>query len=409
MVKMAERLLVLAVDIDNDLYTKTRISGPVIGRLENLKAAAKLALADPKDTDANTMFEAVKRYDELKAKGYSVSVATITGAENEGYVADSELARQLERVQDSFKADACVLVTDGASDIRVLPILKTRLKVNSVDIVRMKQAEQFENTYFTLIEKLKEPHYARIVFGIPAVLLLLFAISYYLNFGWQLPIALIGIYLIIKGFGLEDGLVESFRGFGFSIDRLSFVFYLSAILFFIISVVVASGGYYGAIAAKDSSLAVISYTLEGFILLFPISLGLYLVGRIIDLHNKRMRYRAIAQFTYVGYSITALALLYFVSAWFIAQIYFWQLLLYGAGAIIVGYAISAMSRMLRRRAMKLSKMKDKSVINEIGAYIGKIAEVDQRRGFIFVKTEYGNTIRYDIDRVANVSDRVIIR
>ncbi len=406
---MAERILVLAVDIDNDLYTKTKITGPVVGRKDNLSAAAKLALADPQDTDANAMFEAVKRYDELKAKGYSVAIATITGAEKEGYVADSELARQMERLLDKFKADACLLVTDGASDNRVIPLLKSRIKVNSVDIIRMKQAEQFENTYFTLLEKLKEPHYARIVFGIPAVLLLLFAISYYLNFGWQLPVALIGVYLIIKGFGLEESLVESFRGFGFSIDRLSFVFYLSAILFFVISIVVASGDYYTAVAAKDGALIAVSYVLEGFILLFPISLVLYLVGRMIDLHNKRMRYRAIAQGTYVGYSITALVMVYLVAAWFIGQIYFWQLLLYGAIALVVGYFVSAFSGSLRRRAMRLARMKDKSVINEIGAYIGKIAEVDQKRGYILVKTEYGNVIRYDIDRVSNVTDRVIIK
>ncbi len=405
---MAERILVLAVDIDNDLYTKTKITGPVVGRKDNLSAAAKLALADPQDTDANAMFEAVRRYDELKAKGYAVAVATITGAEKEGYVADSELARQMERLLDKFKADACLLVTDGASDNRVIPILKSRIKINSVDIVRMKQAEQFENTYFTLLEKLKEPHYARIVFGIPAVLLL-FAISYYLNFGWQLPVALIGVYLILKGFGLEDGLVESFRGLGFSIDRLSFVFYLSSILFFIISIVVASGDYYVAAAAKHGGLTVISYALEGFILLFPVSLVLYLIGRVIDLHNRRMRYRAISQGTYVGYSITVLAMVYLVAAWFIGQIYFWQLLMYGSVALIAGYGISTFSGAMRRRAMRLSRMKDKGVINEIGAYIGKIAEVDQKRGFILVKTEYGNTIRYDIDRVSNVTDRVIIK
>jgi putative membrane protein len=406
---MAERVLVLAVDIDNDLYTKTKITGPVIGRTDNLKAAAKLALADPLDTDSNAMFEAVKRYDELKAKGYSVAIATITGAEKEGYVADSELARQTELILNKFKADACLLVTDGASDNRVIPILKSRIKVNSVDVVRMKQAEQFETTYFTLLEKLKEPHYARIVFGIPAVLLLLFAISYYLNFGWQLPVALIGVYLILKGFGLEEGLVESFRGFGFSIDRLSFVFYLGSILFFVISLVVASGDYAVAVAAKSGSLAIVSYTLEGFILLLPICLLLYLVGRVIDLNRKRMRYMAIAQGTYVGYSITSLVMLYLVAAWFIGQIYFWQLLLYGGVAILAGYAVAAFSSVLRKRAMKLSRMKDKGVINEIGAYIGRISEVDQKRGFIFVKTEYGNTIRYDIDRVASVSDRVIIR
>jgi len=99
----------------------------------------------------------------------------------------------------------------------------------------MKQAESFENTYFVILEKLKEPHYARIVFGIPALLLLLFAISYAIGTGWELPVGLIGLYLIIKGFGLEDALLNSFKGFGFSIDRMSFVFYLSAIVFFVAS------------------------------------------------------------------------------------------------------------------------------------------------------------------------------
>ena len=193
----------LNVDIDNDLYRKTKISGPLIGRIENLKAAAKLALADPQDTDANAMFEAVRKYDELKSEGYSVNVATVTGAEKEGYVADAELSRQIDMVIERVKADVCVLVTDGSSDSRVVPLLKNRIKLNSVDIVSMKQAEALENTYFTVLEKLKEPHYARIVFGIPAVLLMLFAVSYYFNFGWQLPVALIGIYLIVKGFGLR--------------------------------------------------------------------------------------------------------------------------------------------------------------------------------------------------------------
>ena len=116
LIGMAERLLVLAVDIDNDLYRKTKISGPVIGRNDNLKAAAKLALADPQDSDANAMFEAVRKYDELRSKGYSVNVATVTGAEKEGYVADIELVRQIELCLERLKSDACVLVTDGSSD-----------------------------------------------------------------------------------------------------------------------------------------------------------------------------------------------------------------------------------------------------------------------------------------------------
>ncbi len=406
---MNERILVLAVDIDNDLYRKTRIVGPVVGREENLKAAAALVLADPQDTDGNTMFEAVKKYDELKKMGYKSLVVTVTGAEKEGYVADAELARQLDIVLDKYKADSCVLVTDGASDNRVLPLLKTRVKVNSVDIVKMKQASEFENTYFTILEKLKEPHYARIVFGIPAAILILFAVSYYFNFGWQLPVALIGLYLIIKGTGVEDSLMQSFRGLGFSIDRLSFIFYIGSILFFIIALSVAYGSYISAVSTAAGQLGTASYAIEGFLLIFPISLVLYVTGRIIDLENKRLRYRAVKQGSYIGYGIIAIVLLYLMAAWFIGQIYFWELLLYSLISILLGYGISLFSMYLRSNAIRGARMKDKYVINDIGAYVGKVIKVQPAQGTITIRTNYNTVITYDVDRITNISDRIIVR
>ncbi len=406
---MSERLLVLAVDIDNDLYRKTKISGPVIGKNEIIKAAAKLALADPQETDANTMFEAAHKFDELKGKGNSVRVATITGAEDEGYQADAELSRQIDILVDRFRPDACVLVTDGQSDQRVLPLLKSRIKVNSVDLVRMKQAEQFENTYFTIIEKLKEPHYARVVFGIPAVLLLLFALSYYLHLGWQFPVALIGLYLLLKGFGLEDYIVSSFKGLGFSINRVTFILYMASILFFIMSIIVGYGTYQHSLLITSNQLTQASYFVEGLLLLLPISLIIYLVGRMIDLESRHYRYRAINQGTYMGYAIITLALFYFVVEWFIGQIYFYQLLEFSIIVIILGYLVSYISYALKRRAVRRSKLKDKSVVNDIGAYIGKVVGVDSNKGYMMIKTDYGSTLKFDIDRITNVSDKIIIR
>ena len=51
------------------------------------------------------MFEAVRKYDELKRMGYTVRIATLTGAEKEDYVADAALARQIDIVLDRFKID----------------------------------------------------------------------------------------------------------------------------------------------------------------------------------------------------------------------------------------------------------------------------------------------------------------
>ena len=160
-------------------------------------------VADPEDTDSNAMFQAVKMYDRLKEDGYTVNIAAITGAESEGYEADREIVRQLELVLDQYKADTCVFVTDGASDKRVLPIVQARIKVNSIQLVIVKQAENLENAYFTVLEKLKEPHYARIIFGIPAVLLILFAISYIVGTGWEAPAALVAFTCSSRDSGLR--------------------------------------------------------------------------------------------------------------------------------------------------------------------------------------------------------------
>jgi putative membrane protein len=406
---MTERILILSIDIDNDLYQKTGISGPVIGRNANLSAASKLALADPLDPDSNVMFEAVKKFDSMKAEGFDVIVATITGAEKEGYFADVEISRQIDKVLDKFKIDSCILVSDGASDNRAIPLLKTRVKINSVDIVVIKSADKFENTYFTILEKLKEPHYARIVFGIPAILLMLFALSYYFNFGWQLPAALIGIYLLIKGFGLEDALVSSFRGLGFSIERFSFIFYMSAIFFFILSVIISYGTVTNISRTVSDPVLLVSYAIEGFLLLFPLSISLYLVGRILDLENKHLRYKAINNGIYIGYTIIVLTILYFTASWVIGQIYFWQYLAFYTAVILLGYGISKLSSFLKRSAIKRSNIKGKYVLNDIGGYIGKITAFDTKRGVMLIKTDYNTLIKYDIDRIVSISDKVLIK
>ncbi|MCL5008665.1 MAG: DUF373 family protein, partial [Candidatus Marsarchaeota archaeon] len=127
--KEEERVLVLVADIDNDLYRKTRISGPLLGRVQVLNGATQLALADPEDTDSNAMFQAVKLHDDLRKDGYAVNVAAITGSEDEGYEADREIIRQLELALERYRADSCVFVTDGAGDNRILPLVEAREKV----------------------------------------------------------------------------------------------------------------------------------------------------------------------------------------------------------------------------------------------------------------------------------------
>ncbi len=404
-----ERILILAVDIDNDLYRKTKISGPLMGKVQNLNGATQLALADPQDTDANTMFEAVRLYDEMLDKGYLVNVATITGSEDEGYNADLEISRQIELVLEQYHADSCIFVTDGASDRRVLPVIESRVKINSVRTVTVKQAEGLENTYFTVLEKLKEPHYARIVFGLPAVLILLFALSYIAGVGWEPPAALIGAYLLIKGFGLEDSFINSFKGFGFSIDRMSFVFYLVSIVFMIAALFIANGSYISQYRLTGNQMNGYASAIEGFLILMPFILIFYLIGRMLDARDTRYIFRNFKYGMYVGSSIIFWVLSLSFVAWIIGQIYFGQLLFYTIIAIATGIVISLFTGFLRRRVLRHKRIRDKLVVNELGALIGKVASINVNAGRFTINTSFGNPVTYSIDRIIEISDRVIIK
>ena len=405
----SEHLLVLAVDIDNDLYRKTKISGPVLGSDAITKAATQLALADPEETDANTMFEAVKLFNQLKKDGYEVNVATITGSENEGYGADSEVAVQLEQVVNRYKPDACVFVTDGASDERVLPLISTRIKVNSIKVVTMRQASNLESTYFVILEKLKEPHYARTIFGIPAMLLLLFAISYSIGTSWQLPVVLVGLYLLAKAFGLEDTMINSFRGFSFSIDRMSFVFYSAAIVFFLAGMLIGVGNYFAQRSLGSDIFLSWAYALQGFILLLPVALVLYLVGRMIDLRSSKQMFKGFTYGVYIGSSIVAWVLIYSLMAWVLGEIYFSEMLLLTVSSFVLAAVISMASTYFRTRALQSKKLYGKLVVNELGTSIGKVSRIELSKGVIRIDTSFGNAVNYTVDRITDISDKIVIK
>ena len=405
--KKEERVLVLTADIDNDLYRKTGVSGPLVGRVQVLNGATQLALADPEDSDSNAMFQAVKTHDELRKKGYIANVAVVTGTETEGYEADREIVRQLELVLERYKVDSCVFVTDGASDSRVLPLVEARVKVNSIKLVVVKQAEHLESAYFTVLEKLKEPHYARIIFGIPALIILLFAVSYVVGAGWEAPAALIGLYLLVKGFGLENSLIESFRGFGFSVDRMSFVFYLAAMVFIATGILIGLGNYANEIAASNS--IAVAYAIEGFLLLLPVALILYLIGRMIDTKSGRYLFRNFRYGTYIGSSIIVWVLLYSFVAWIVGQIYFAQFVDFAVLAIVMGVGVSYTFGFMRSRILSKRRLKDKLVVNELGALIGKVSRLDLKHGRFIINTSFGNPVNYNIDRIVDISDKVVVK
>ena len=215
-----KRILILCVDRDADIETKAGIKTPILGRTANLDAAVALALKDPEEADANTMFEAVRLSDRLqtdKKPDETFEVATISGSELGGVSADRKLVNELNTVTDTFNATEVVLVTDGYTDEAILPLVQSRVPVSSIRRIVIKHSESIEETAAVFTKYLRmlvdDPRYSRIALGVPGLLFLVYGILALAGFtisNYLLAIAIIlGGFMLIKGFGID----KTIRGF----------------------------------------------------------------------------------------------------------------------------------------------------------------------------------------------------
>lgn len=194
-------ILVLSVDRDDDYGEKAGVRGPVVGRQANLDAAVKLALSDPEDSDANCTFGALRAYDELAAEGEDVEIVTITGDKRVGVTSDRKLTRMLDEVLADVKPDRCVFVTDGAEDEFILPLVTSRVRVDTVHRVIVRQHADLEGTYYIIRRALEDEKMQR-TFMLPMALALLvygvFAVLGQAPLGIGAISITIGAYFFVK-------------------------------------------------------------------------------------------------------------------------------------------------------------------------------------------------------------------
>jgi len=233
--------LILTIDRDDDLGKKTGIRSPVIGREEVLNAAIKLATADPEDSDVNTMFGAIKIYDELKSKGEDIEIAVVCGDENVGVTSDSKIAEQLDELVRKLRARSVVVVTDGSEDEFVLPIISSRFKIDAVRRIVVKQSKTIESTYFMIKKMLDDPKIARMTLAPLGVIFLVYAFfsfARYPEWGSGAIVLVIGLYLLLKAYGLESAIEDYFSTVKKSLfeGRMSFITYLISAMLFIIGI-----------------------------------------------------------------------------------------------------------------------------------------------------------------------------
>ncbi|MCH9040620.1 MAG: DUF373 family protein [Nitrosopumilus sp.] len=206
----ANKLLVICIDRDNDVGEKAGIITPVIGRNACIEAAQRLALEDPEDADSNSIFAAIKTYEDLISKGYKAEVVTVAGVKNRGIHADEKILAETRKVLEKFSADGAVIVSDGEDDESVIPVIQNVLPVVSVQRVVMKVSRSVEYSYAVFGKYLKmiayDSRYSKFFLGVPGILLLIGGIGTIFDFSAEIFAVLVSILggaFLIRAFDID--------------------------------------------------------------------------------------------------------------------------------------------------------------------------------------------------------------
>ncbi len=293
------KVLILSVDRDDDFGKKAGLNSPFIGREENANAVMALGLKDAEDSDVNTVMAALSMYDEMLRKGEDVEIATICGDVKVGYESDLVLTTQLENVLELVKPDRVILVSDGAEDEFIYPMVFSRVKVDSVRRVWVKQAPTVEGTYYIITKMMADDKMRKRIFtplGLVLSVLGLFnilpqliklvaqeaSIETVASMGWGMIALVLGLYMIFFAYRVAERLDQSIKNTGTAIKNGS-----QMIPFVIVSALLFIAGIIFAVDTVASMIEA-SYFIQSFgvmsILLWMWSFSLFSfqMGKLIN-------------------------------------------------------------------------------------------------------------------------------
>jgi len=250
-------LLVVCVDLDDDVGRKTDVETPVVGRDAVEEAAVKLATADPEDSDVNVLFQGVHLVDTITDQ--QVEVTAVTGNEKGDVRANRAVGDELDEVLASLATSEevkALIVTDGAQDESVIPVIRSRVTVDGVRRVVVRQAQDLESMYYTLKQVMNDPETRGTILVPLGILLLIYPLAILADVlgapGEVLGLssAIVGFYVLGRGLGIGAKLDEA-------VDRVRSSLYAGrvTILSYVVAAVLLGVGGVTGVETLESARA----------------------------------------------------------------------------------------------------------------------------------------------------------
>jgi len=288
------RTLILCVDRDDDIGYKAGVTSPPVGREDCLNTAEKLAIVDPEDSDINAIFQGIKIFDELKEKGEDVYIAIVGGSQTNMLEGDRRIAHDLGKIIWNLEINECILVTDGAEDEFILPVIQSIVDVKSVQRVIVKQMPNLEGTYYIIRKLLDDPEIARTILVPVGLAMLLYAVSILLGYpgiAIVIVVGVLGLYLLFKGYGIDDyfGIAIKSLHSSFIGGKFTFVAYIAAIVLGVMGIIIGLTSLLEWYASDQGILFYVLAFIYGSIWYFTASVLTASIGKIIDVFLNEIK------------------------------------------------------------------------------------------------------------------------
>ncbi|WP_290810042.1 DUF373 family protein [Halovivax sp.] len=199
--------LVVCLDRSDDVGRRTGLATPVVGWEAVRALVTDVGLADPEDSGVNALLETLRVAQQLRDDDEAVVVAVVSGDRESMVSADRAVARQLDDLVDEHDPDSAVVVIDSADDERLVPIVESRVRVDSVDRVVVRQARDIESTYYLLKQFLGDEELRQTILVPIGLTLLVFPMLATVvgpAEGAAAITTVIGLFLLYKGFSVDE-------------------------------------------------------------------------------------------------------------------------------------------------------------------------------------------------------------
>jgi putative membrane protein len=240
----------LVLCLDRDGRVTADRDPPLVGDEQVAALVTSVGVDDPEDARVNSLLESLRVARDVRADGEEAVVAVVS-SHGDGVEGDRAIARQVETLVDEHRPDAAVIVVDSAEDERVVPIVESRVRVDAVDRVVVRQARDIESTYYLLKQFLGDEELRAAVLvplgaGLVAFPVLL-TVADSVAVALAVVAGVIGTFFLYKGLGVDDllrSLPAAVRDAFYS-GQVSFVTYVVA------GGLALVGAFVGGLAASE--------------------------------------------------------------------------------------------------------------------------------------------------------------